>query len=1118
MYVWFVSGDDPPGNGGIFQTKDGGRNWTAIDVGGIENCRDSSGCGTEQGDYNLALAAIPNGNTATDLYAGAVNIYRCRINSANPTCTSQPFVNLTHAYGCEPTGSFSKVHPNQHAFDFVQNNPSVIYFANDGGLYRTTDALGLHSVSAACPASAPNQPLFPFENLNGTLGSLTQFEWFSQDPMDEFTLLGTTRFGIVAIDPGDSGLNGLMWRTLLPGNGGSSAVSMSSPSQWFAARAGVSVQRCSVGKACTAEKFSAFNPNLVASDESAFHMPYLVDPQDAGKLLLGTCRVWRITTDGTSSAQLSYKLGGGVENVPCSRSNSMVTSLAVGGPVGTYGSKAIYAGTESGEVFATQDAGAGPTAWNQVSLNPGFANSQHYSISSIAVDSRDSTGNTAYATIRRFSASRVFRTTTGGANWTDITGTLPNSSVNAVLVNPADGSIYVGTDTGVFATPITKGQNTVWTELGPTSGSGMLPNVAVTHLAIFSRQGGIALLRASTYGRGLWEIPLASNQRADDYGISVSNPALLSFPGHTVTFSGLVSAFGAYNSSIELNCDVNSGRLPQTCSAYPASLNPANTGSFSVNATDPDIGDFAFRIQATGTDASALVRTESLGLRVIDFSLDTPQPSSVAGVQRGGEVSIKVPVTSKGSFDQPVTVTCDSSALPAGWTCTSSTVTPNRGGSVPADVRITTSARTEPGTYTVPIFGTWTGAQGLIRTWTQSFPLSVIAQPSFTLSVGSLSPSRAKVSEALTSSIMVTPLDGYTGTVNLSCKGNLGVAQDACSFSPPAVTLSEVPATSTLTVSTTGGIAGNARVNVDAREGTLTRSNELSFTLADYSVSSMSQPNNASSGGTVSFNFVLTASPDYNGQVAYTCDPAQFSMPIDCVFNPGSPVALTSGATRTVNVSVAVPLTETSGSRVITLKTLDQNLPTLQHTQTTGSFQISSQPDFGLRFAGANSATLNAGQSSTATLSISAQGSFNSLVAFTVSGCPSNATCTVAPASVTPTTSNPASAALSVATLAPSTATLRPPRLQKFVAAWLWMPLGIPGFFLIRIRRNGRWPAYFTISALFLVMVACGGGAGGGKDAPPIVRPGTPAGTYTIVVTGTGGTIVKSANFTLTVQ
>src|SRR6185369_8540354 len=41
MYVWYVNDSEPPVNGGIYQTKDGGRTWNTINVNGITNCGDS---------------------------------------------------------------------------------------------------------------------------------------------------------------------------------------------------------------------------------------------------------------------------------------------------------------------------------------------------------------------------------------------------------------------------------------------------------------------------------------------------------------------------------------------------------------------------------------------------------------------------------------------------------------------------------------------------------------------------------------------------------------------------------------------------------------------------------------------------------------------------------------------------------------------------------------------------------------------------------------------------------------------------------------------------------------------------------------------------------------------
>ena len=71
MYVWVVdvqpdnNGNPAPVDEGIWRSTNGGTSWTAIPDNGITNCGDSafgpnSGCGVEQGYYNLELAAIPD--------------------------------------------------------------------------------------------------------------------------------------------------------------------------------------------------------------------------------------------------------------------------------------------------------------------------------------------------------------------------------------------------------------------------------------------------------------------------------------------------------------------------------------------------------------------------------------------------------------------------------------------------------------------------------------------------------------------------------------------------------------------------------------------------------------------------------------------------------------------------------------------------------------------------------------------------------------------------------------------------------------------------------------------------------------------------------------------------
>ena len=85
MYVWYVyvNAYGATVDGGIWQSTNNGASWTAISDTGITNCGDILGCGVEQGTYDLALLAVPNGD-GTDLYAGSVNLYKCAISTLNP--------------------------------------------------------------------------------------------------------------------------------------------------------------------------------------------------------------------------------------------------------------------------------------------------------------------------------------------------------------------------------------------------------------------------------------------------------------------------------------------------------------------------------------------------------------------------------------------------------------------------------------------------------------------------------------------------------------------------------------------------------------------------------------------------------------------------------------------------------------------------------------------------------------------------------------------------------------------------------------------------------------------------------------------------------------------------
>jgi hypothetical protein len=171
------------------------------------------------------------------------------------------------------------------------------------------------------------------------------------------------------------------------------------------------------------------------------------------------------------------------------------------------------------------------------------------------------------------------------------------------------------------------------------------------------------------------------------------------------------------------------------------------------------------------------------------------------------------------------------------------------------------------------------------------------------------------------------------------------------------------------------------------------------------------------------------------------------------------------------------------------------------------------------------------------TINITGQAGFSGTVTLACSsGLPALSTCTFS--------ANPVSAGgsstLTIQTTAPSVSLARPPaggRPAPLNALWTTIPglvVGLLGLGVSPGRRRGKrgkllsYAGLVLLLALLVALTACGGGGGSTTTTPPppIPKPGTPAGTYTVMVSATStlGSPVQSAQvtklipITLTVQ
>ena len=167
----------------------------------------------------------------------------------------------------------------------------------------------------------------------------------------------------------------------------------------------------------------------------------------------------------------------------------------------------VYVGTTAGHVYRVQRTGPDWTLANVTTTDlAGVPLPADLYISCVAVE----TGGAAWVTFSsilltedtgEFSNDHVYRLPAGGMTWQNkSTGLAQANPINAIVVDPTDDSVvFCGGDSSVFRWNAGGATWELWDQ--------GLPNAPIFQLTI---QNSARLVRAATYGRGVWERSLAA--------------------------------------------------------------------------------------------------------------------------------------------------------------------------------------------------------------------------------------------------------------------------------------------------------------------------------------------------------------------------------------------------------------------------------------------------------------------------------------------------------------------------------------------------------------------------------------------------------------------------------
>ncbi len=340
-----------------------------------------------------------------------------------------------------------RLHPDQQTL--VYDSKGTLYVGNDGGIEKSTDDGE------------------SWTNITDGL-NITQYYRFGQAVNNKERLLAGAQDNNTTLKYTET-----LWQDALYGDGFDCDIDPNNSSIMYASRyeqsSGAFYKSTNGGQSFPT---AILNPLASSINEfSAWVSPLTVDENNSN-IYVGYQNVYKSTNQGSNWSRVSnFGLQAYVT----------ITEIALAPSNSNY----IYVAI-SNQVLKSTNGGQ---AWNSI-----YTASSGLSVRSLTVN--PTKPDEIYVVVSGYQNGNKVHKVVGSSS-TNISGDLPNFPVNCVAYQKnSNDRIYIGTDIGVF----TKDANTDWKYME----DGM-PQVIISELKIHYPSG---MLRAATYGRGMWEIPV----------------------------------------------------------------------------------------------------------------------------------------------------------------------------------------------------------------------------------------------------------------------------------------------------------------------------------------------------------------------------------------------------------------------------------------------------------------------------------------------------------------------------------------------------------------------------------------------------------------------------------